>query len=283
MTSRRLGNLLLGGAVLLLLALAVPASPVPTAAAEPSSLIFAGGGSGVPIVRLLAEAFARARPDVRIDVPASIGTSGGIRAAADGAITVGLIARPLRDTEKGLGLTALTYARTAVVIGAHPRVADNNITVAELVEVYRGKKTRWRDGQEIIVLTREPGDSVIEVLQERVPGFSEAYAESQRTKRWTTLYSAQQMNEVLARTPYAIGVSDMGVITSERWPIKVLNYNGVYPLPQYVTNGRYPLVKILAFVFRREGLPTGARAFMDFVRSKDGTRILRASGYLPGE
>jgi len=280
MTSRLAGSLLVRGAVLVI-ALAVTTAPVP--AAEQSPLVFAGGGSGVPIVRLLAEAFVRTRPDVRIEVPASIGTGGGIRAAAEGAITVGLIARPLRDTEKGLGLSTLTYARTAVVIGAHPRVVDNNITAGELVDVYRGKKTRWRDGQEIIVLTREPGDSIIEVLQERVPGFSEAYAESQRAKRWTTLYSAQQMNEVLAKTPHAIGVSDMGVITSERWPIKVLNFNGVYPLPQYVTTGRYPLVRILAFVFRREGLPTGARAFIDFVRSKDGTRILRASGYLPGE
>jgi phosphate transport system substrate-binding protein len=258
------------------------AAPVTGAPADPV-LVFAGGGAGVPIVRLLAEAFARTRPDLRIEVPPSIGTTGGIRAAAQGAVAVGLIGRPLRDEEKALGLTAAIYARTALVIAAHRGVADNNITSAALVEIYLGKKTRWSDGHEIIVLTREPGDSTIEILQQKIPGFAAAYAESQEAKRWLTLLSEQQMNETLSRTPHTIGFSDLGAITAQRLSIKVLSLDGVYPLPQHVLSARYPLVKVLAFVYRNEALPVGARVFMDFVKSKEGTRILRANGYLPGE
>ncbi len=246
-------------------------------------LVFAGSGSNLPPVRLLAEAFGRIRSEIKIEVPASIGSHGGIRAAADGAVAAGLISRPLREGEKGLGLTVLPYARTAVVIGAHPSVADEGITFEELVQIYRGAKTRWRDGREIIVLTREPGDSSIEVLERKIPGFQEAYAESQRAKRWTTLYTDQEMNRVLARTPYALGLSDTGAITAEQLPIKALKVNGVPPTPENVSSGRYPLVKTLAFVFQKDKLPTGARAFLEFVRSRDGGRILRANGYLPGE
>lgn len=269
---------------LVALVLAVgPFSSLWAGESPPRALVFAGGGSALPIVRLLAEAFGRVRPEIKIDVPASLGTGGGIRAVADGAIDVGLLGRPLREAEKSLGLTALPFARTALVIGAHRTVADENITFEDLVNIYKGRKTRWKDGREIVVLTREPGDSSIEVLEHKVPGFKEAYAESISAKRWTVLYAEQQMNQTLARTSYAIGVSDMGAITAERLSIKVLNVNGVFPLAQNVLGGKYPLVKTLSFGFRKDELSAAARAFIDFVRSKEGAKIMRVHGYLPGE
>ena len=240
-------------------------------------LVFAGSGSNLPLTRLLADAFARVRPESKIEVPASIGSAGGIRAAADGAIAVGLISRPLKDREKESGLTVLPYARTAVVIGVHPAVPDDGISFVDLVQIYKGTKSRWKDGREIIVLTREAGDSSIEVLERDIPGFKQAYAESRSVKRWATLLTDQEMNRVLARTPYAIGLSDMGAITAERLPIKVLRIDGVLPTPENVLSGRYPLVKALAFAFLKDKLPAGAKAFLDFVRSKDGEKILRAN------
>jgi phosphate transport system substrate-binding protein len=279
---RRASFLILG----FLIVMGSPAPPSGSASAgeAPSGpLVFAGSGSNLPITRLLADAFRRVRPDIKIEVPASIGSTGGVRAAADGAITVGLLSRPLREQERGLGLTVVPFARTAVVIGAHPSVADDGISFEDLVQIYRGTKSRWRDGREIIVLTREPGDSSIEVLERVVPGFKQAYAESQSTKRWITLLTDQEMNRLMARTPYAIGLSDMGAITVERLAIKVLKIGGVLPTPETVLSGRYPLVKSLSFAFLKERLPAGAKAFLDFVRSKDGGKILRANGYAPHE
>jgi phosphate transport system substrate-binding protein len=265
-------------------ALAVLLAAATASAAGPAQpLVFAGGGSGIPIVRLLADAFARTRPDVHIEVPPSIGTGGGIRAAAEGAITVGLIGRTLRDSERALGLSVLTYAQTAIVFGTHRTVGEHNITTTALLDIYRGTKTRWDDGHEIVVLTREPGEATIEVLEQRIPGFAAVYAESYQAKRWTVLRSEPAMNEALSRTPHAIGVTDLGAITAEQWSIKVLSFNGIYPLAPHVLSGRYPLVKTLSFVYRRDALPAGARAFFEFVRSKEGTRILKASGYLPGD
>lgn len=246
-------------------------------------LIFAGSGTNLLITRRLAEAFGRAHPAIPIEVPASIGSTGGIRAAAEGAIAVGLTSRPLREKERGLGLTVLPYARTAVVIGAHPSVVDDGITFEDFVNIYKGTKAAWKDGREIVVLTREPGDSSIEVLEQEVPGFKEAYAESHRAKRWTTLFTDQESNRTLARTHYAIGLTDMGAISAEGLAIKVLKVNGVSPTPENVGSGKYPLVKSLRFVFPKDKLPGGAKAFLDFVRSKEGEKILRASGYLPVE
>jgi phosphate transport system substrate-binding protein len=262
---------------LALMALAWPVLASPTQGAP---LIFAGSGTNLPIVRALAQGFQRTHPAIAIDVPASIGSSGGIQAAADGAIALGLVSRALKDKEKGKGLTVVNYARTPLIIGVHPAVAEDNVTHAELLDIYRGKRRTWRDGQDIVVLTREPSDSSIEVLVKGVPGFKEAYEESQQAKRWTTLLKDLVMNETLAKTPHAIGVSDLGALTIERHQIKPLKINGVAPSLKNLQNGKYSLYKTLAFVYRSDKLPAGARLFIDYVRSKEGAKILRANGYL---
>lgn len=233
-------------------------------------------------MRLLVAAYARVRPEVAIELPSSIGSSGAVRAAADAAIAVGLVSRPLREREHGLGLTVVPYAHTAVVLAAHPTVADDGVTNDELVQIYRGTRTRWRNGREIVVLTREPGDSSIEVLEGVIPGFKDAYAESQGAKRWLTLYTDQVMAWTLAGTPYGIGLSDSGAIAAERLPLKVLKVNGMLPTPENVRSRAYPLVKTLSFVFRPEKLPPDARSFIDFARSAEGAALLAVSGYVPG-
>lgn len=262
-----------------------PAKPTTTANIKLSSdqLIFAGSGVNLEITRLLAKEFSKSHPNkFKIHVPASIGSKAGIRAAADGAITVGMISRPLKEQEKKLGLTVVPYAQTATVITAHPSVVDNNIRSTELIEIYKGTKTKWQDGQEIIVLTREEGDSSIAVLEKNIPGFKQVFAESDRAKRWTTLYKDQEMTSVLAKTPYAIGLSDVGTLTAEKLSsIKVLKFNSVSPTLENLANGKYPLIKSLAFVYHKQKLPPNAKAFLNFIQSQEGEKILRANGYLP--
>ena len=265
-------------AALALLALAWPAMAAP---ASGTTLLFAGSGTNLPIIRVLAQVFQRSHPGITIDIPASIGSTSGIRAAADGAIAIGLISRPLKDNEKGLGLDVVTYARTPLVIGVHPTVAEDTISYAEIIDIYRGKKRNWKDGKEIIVLTREPGDSTIEVMNEGVPGFGEVYEESRKAKRWTTILKDLEMNQSLAKTPNAIGFSDLGALTIERHRIKPLRVNGVAPTLRNVQVGEYPLTKPLMFVYHKEKLPPAARKFIAFVRSNEGAKVLRANGYLP--
>jgi phosphate transport system substrate-binding protein len=89
------------------------------------------------------------------------------------------------------------------------------------------------------------------------------------------------MNQTLAKTPHAIGFSDLGALTIEQHRIKPLRVNGVAPTLGNVQSGKYPLVKQLIFVYHKEKLPPVAREFLAFVRSKDGANVLRASGYLP--
>lgn len=250
---------------------------------QSKSLTFAGSGVSLEITRILAKQFQKTHPEIKINVPTSIGSSGAIYAAADGAIAVGMISRPLKAQEQKLGLTVIPIAKTPLAIATHLSVADDNITSTQLIDIYQGKKTQWLDGKEIIVLTREPGDSSILILSEKINGFQEVYTDSQINKRWTTLYKDQEMNQQLAQIPLTLGFVDIGTITSERKlsAIKTLKFNSVAPTLENVTNNRYPLVKNLYFVFEQGKIPLAAKEFINFVRSKEGEKILKAHGFLP--
>ena len=243
----------------------------------------AGSGVNLGITRLLAEAFAKDHPRIAIEVPGSIGTRGAIKAVADKAIAIGLISRPLKEEEKAMGLAAKPYARVAMIIGANPTVPDKSITSQDLTEIFKGTKTHWENGKEIIVQAREKSDSGFGVLEKNIPGFKEVYAESQEAKRWTLYFTDQDANQALAMTPYAIGVTDFGMITTEHLRIRVLKFNGIQPSAENVVNGTYPLSRELSFIYREDSLPVEARAFFDFVFSEAGSGILQANGYIPGK
>ena len=244
-------------------------------------LTAAGSGVNLAITRLLAKGFTKLHPSIIIEVPGSIGSNGAIKAVSQGAIPLGLISRPLRDEEKALGLVTHPYAQTAIVIGVHPSVKDDGITTEQLIEIFKSTKTEWQDGNHIIVQAREKSDSGFLVLQNTLPGFKEVYVESHEAKRWTLYFNDQAANQALATVPYAIGVTDLGMIATEQLPIKVLQLNGVRPDPDKVLDGSYPLSRQLWFVYRTEGLPAEAQAFLAFVASPAGREILQAKGYLP--
>jgi len=125
--------------------------PTTTTNIKPSSnqLIFAGSGVYLEITQLLAEEFRKSHPKIELYVPVSIGSTGAaIQAVADGAIAVGMISRLLKEQEKKLGMTVLPYAQTPLAINTHLAVAEDRITLEGLIQIYKGTKSHWQDGQD---------------------------------------------------------------------------------------------------------------------------------------
>jgi phosphate transport system substrate-binding protein len=275
-----MASLLLVALVLLPSVVMVPGARRAMAEQAPETLIFAGCDANIPLTRLLARAFMQRRPEVSIQLE-TVGSTNGVALAAAGAVEIGLVSRPLRASEGALGLAFRPYARTAVVIGADPDVPEITLAATDVLSFYRGTKHRWASGREVALLTREEGDSSVVSLKESLPGFADAYAAGSRTSHWTVLYSEPAMHEALLTLPFALGLSDLGTITIERLPIRVLSIDGIAPTLENIASGRYPSIKTLGLVWREDILPDSARAFVEFVQSDDGAEILMSHGYLP--
>lgn len=256
------------------------AGPRPAApgAVRHDGLRMAGSGSNLPLTRSLGAAFSQARSRHAV-VHASIGSGGGVQALLDGVVDIALVSRPLRDGEREQGLVATPYARVPVVIAAHASVPDDGVTQAQLVAIFDGTRGTWADGSPIAVLQRERGDSSHTAVDRVLPAFAEANERAYATARFRVLYRDDAMREALADTRGAIGLFGEGAIP-ESLPIKALTYDGVTPGPASVQAGTYPFHKDFAFVTR--GAPRGeAAAFIAFVLSPAGRRVIEANGAIP--
>jgi phosphate transport system substrate-binding protein len=232
------------------------------------------------LTRRLAQAFAAGRKGANVVVHESIGSGGGIRAAFDGAVHLGLVSRPLRPREKWLKLRVIPYARVAVVVAANPSVPSNSLTGEELLALYKGKRTRWPDGSRVRVLQRERGDSSHLVFSRALSGFRPIDENARRARKWKVLYSDSAMQEALMSTPGAVGLFDLGAIRSQGLPLKVLSLNHVEPTNPNVNAGRYLYFKDLSFVC--PAAPSGAAlAFIRFVFSEEGKALTARNGYIP--
>lgn len=241
--------------------------------------IIAGSGSNLPITGKIIELY-NINSKVKIQMPKSIGSGGGIKAVYEGAIALGLSSRPLKEEELRDGLKQLPYARIGVVLGSNLDVPDNNISYDDLVKIYQGKVTKWKNGNRIIVLTREASDSSNKVLAKEVPGFKEVLKASEKSERWQVYFTDLEMSKAITKTSSSIGLTDTGAITASKLMIKPLKINGVEATIDNVKNGSYKLYKDLYFVYK-EPLSEQAKKFLDFVYSKEGQRIITSNGGIP--
>lgn len=248
--------------------------------ARADALRASGTGTALGAMRHLAAAFERASAGDRLDVLPSIGSSGAVKAVAQGALDLGFLGRSLEPDEKALGLVALPYARTPFVFVAGPRSGVSSITSAEATRIYRGELTTWPTGERVRVILRPKMDA--DTLLLRAISAEMAAAVDAALAREGMLMAAtnQECNAMVARTPGAFAPSSLTQIATESVPLTPLIWDGVAPTPGNLASGAYPLAKTL-FVVVRTSPGRAVRRFLAFLGSPGGRKILEATGNLP--
>ena len=237
--------------------------------------LLAGSGTNLPITEKLADAFKK-KTGTPIEVAKSIGSDGAVKAIGDGVLALGLLSRPLTETEKDAGLRTVPYAKVGIVFAVHPAVPENNVTFEDILAIHRGEKTLWADNKRILVLIRGMHDSSNQILFGHIPGFAKVIQDSIEKKRWLIMYHDVDMATALRTKEGSFGHTDTAEI-KVRGGIKALAVNHVEPTANNMRNGKYPLVKELSFVYKGELSPQ-SKAFIDFVRSSEGEAIIRDNG-----
>jgi phosphate transport system substrate-binding protein len=263
-----------------------PVPPPARAARQPARaerpqlpLLLAGSGSNLPLTERLVTGLALERPQLRVELSPSIGSGGGLRALRDGVIDVALVSRPVAR-EEAVGLRVEPYARTAVVVAAHPSVADDAIGLEQLRASLQGGGHRFAGGVAAVPVLREPGDSSAEVVMDAHPELREPYRQAWAGGELPVRLTDQAMEQALLTIPGAIGFFDLGIIEARRLPLRVLSLEGERPTREAIAAGRHPMLKELAFaVPAAPSAPTAA--LLEFVFGPRGRAIIEAHGYVP--
>ncbi len=254
----------------------------PTPTVEQGILRVAGSGAAIPLVSRLAQAWSADHPEPKIVVEPSIGSTGGLRAVADMAIDVGVVARPLKPSEASLDVVVVPLARDAVVLAAHPAVPTDGVSSAFVVEVMKGTRTAFEDGSHATFLLRDREDTAHSAMERLIPTLQAPREQAHALRRFPVLRHDDAMGIALSGTPGAMGPFSLGTILSEHLPLKVLAIDGVRPTAEGVRTGAWKARRDLAFVVRRDRIERSA-PFLAFVRGDEGAKVIEESGYVPVE
>ena len=252
----------------------VACAPVLVAA---ETLKIGGTGSGLPTMALLAAEFSRVASDVSVIIVPNLGSSGGLKALRDGVIDIAITSRAMKTDETAQGLVALEYGKTALVFATN-NPADRLGSVAELVDVYSGKRTDWADGRLIRLILRPRNDGDTALLQAISPQMKQAVESSLARPGMSIASTDQDMADALERTDGAVGVTTLSLIQIEKRRLSMLSLNGVMPSAVTIADGSYPFAKPM-YLVRSSAPKEAAVRFTAFVASPRGRQLLLSNGH----
>jgi phosphate transport system substrate-binding protein len=239
-----------------------------------------GTGTALGTMRWLGSSFERANPGVRLQLLPSVGSSGALKAVAEGALDLGVSGRPLTASEQALGLVAIAYARTPFLFAVGPRTPVATLSAGEVARIYRGELSTWPNGERVRLVLRPRADVDTTILAAISPEMAAAVDVALAREGMVMAATNQECNQILARTPGAIGPTSLTQIFTEGSALTPVAWNGVAPTVQNLASGAYPLAKTLFVVVRAKPSPT-VRRFMEFLTSAEARSVLEETGNVP--
>ena len=252
-----------------------------TAASAQLTLKVDGSTGAMPLVAALAKAHEANTPNLKIEIGKGLGTKARIEALSKGSIDIAVASHGLKiDELTRLGMIVEEIARTPVVFGVNASVPVTNLSQAQVCSIYSGASTNWAaaGGPDLAVAARTRPDS--EVDTEVVRGAIACLTALKMPDTIKVMERGGDMAKELAATTGAVGMTTTTVVEQSGGKIKALSLDGVAPTETNVTAGKYRLVREVFLVVKGDAAPA-TKAFVAFVKSAEGARIIKANGAIP--
>ena len=245
-----------------------------TSGAAAQTIELVGTDDGESIFEALAEAFNASNADVEIELPDDISSTGGIKAVGRDEALLGRVARDIREHEQHYGLSYVPFAKSQVVFFVHKSAGIQNLSSQQILDIYSGKITNWRDvggnDMKIRVVSYEEGDSNREVLGELLPGFDELAI----TSKSKTVYDAEET--------FALAEEKKGVIAFGSY-VDALEKDVVIVSvdEKSADESDYPYAITLGFVFKEANYSGPLKNFIEFATSEAAYAVIEQAGGMP--
>ncbi|HVJ49582.1 phosphate ABC transporter substrate-binding protein [Desulfitobacterium sp.] len=249
-----------------------------TAATTDKKTITAAGSTALqPLAKIAADDFMKKNAGVQVNISGG-GSFTGLNNVASGSVEIGnsdVTADSSPDT-KDKGLVDHQVAVEPFLNIVNKDVTVDDLTQAQLTDIYTGKITNWKDvggkDEKITIIGRAASSGSRATISKVVMG----------GKDFTTAATAQDSTGNLitgvAQTPGSIGYIDAAYLKDT---IKALKYNGVAYTADAVINGQYPIYSYGHMYTKGEATGT-VKAYLDYIMSADfqNTNVEKA-GFIP--
>jgi len=239
------------------------------------TLDIAGGTAHIPVMKQAAQNIMKTYPNIRVTV-AGGGSGVGVKQAGEGLVHIGNTGRPLKENEIAqFGLKTFPFAIDGVAAAVNPANPVRKLTSSQISDIYAGKITDWKqlggNAGKINVFGREDGSGTRETFTDKALGKIEL------APGVNVVGSNGAMKTAIAQDKRAIGYVGIGHLDES---IAGITIDGVKPTQENAADGSYKITRSL--FMNTKGTPSGlTAAFIDYIYSEDGTKIIRASGYIP--
>ncbi|QAY66578.1 phosphate ABC transporter substrate-binding protein [Paenibacillus protaetiae] len=264
------------------------ASSTPEATPTPEALsgsVLATGSSALqPLVDQVAQKFMAKDEYKQISVQVQAGGSGtGLTQVSEGQSDIGnsdiFAEEKFKDADASKASELVDHIVGVVAMAAvvHPEVGVDNLTKQQLIDIFTGKITNWKDlggKDQAIVIVNRPSSSGTRATFEN-------YALGQKTedlKGSIQEDASGTVKKLVSETPGAIGYLALSYLDNT---VKTVKYEGVEPTVDNVTTGKYPVWAYEHMYTKGEPTPV-VKAFLDYmvsdeVQNGDVTEL----GYIP--
>lgn len=249
-------------------------------AASKETITITGTGSSIGTMQLMAKGFQKKHPGVTIKVLPSIGSTGGIRAVTEDRIDIGLSYRSLTPEERSENIIEEPYGRTLYIFGVQASNPVQGLTLAEIEEIYAGKRKSWADGTPIRLILRPVSDGYTAYLAGINPGLKAASIKAHSVPGVFVGDTDQEAAIQNEKTPGSFGTTTLSTIISEKRKIKALFIDGVAPTTSNASTGKYPHTITLSLVYRKDKYKGAVKDFIEFVFSREGNKLLSDNGHV---
>ncbi|MGV8906516.1 MAG: phosphate ABC transporter substrate-binding protein [Acetobacterium sp.] len=232
------------------------------------------GGGSTSVQKVIDAAgaeYTALNPDVKFTYSGT-GSSDGIKGAKSGTYSFGCSSRDLKAEEKP-GLKEITFAYDGIALIVNPANTVTDLSNEQLTSIYTGAITNWSEvggaDAPIVVVSREDGSGTRTATEELL-GFTEKLKPDATIKEGNG-----NVQTTVAGNANAIGYVSLTFVDNT---VTALNVGGVQASVENVLNKTYALSRPF-LAFYDEAKPNAATtAFLDFLMSPEGQKIVTAEG-----
>lgn len=234
-----------------------------------------GSTSVQPFAEMLAQSYEKAHADKPVDVQGG-GSTAGLQALANGIADIGACSRDL-NADEAKQFKPIVIARDGLAVIVNLKNPAAGLKLDQVRKIFAGEITNWKElggaDAAMRLIVREEGSGTREAFMHLVMG-NTAVARSALAQE-----SNGAVKALVKGDPSAIGYMSLGLVGQD---VKPLQIDGVAPTSAVVLDGTYPLWRPFLFVVKGEAKPD-ARAFIDYVLSKEGQELLEKEGLVKAQ